>query len=405
MKEQDRRTFRPNPAGAESIRGEADRPEASARTDRAWERLMQAMEQEPISPAWTELERQAEAREEALRAEQKEQAAGLARLEEERKMNERMEETRMDAGTEKTAPRARRMSGRARRWMAGAAAAAVVVTAVATPMGNKALAALLGQFRMEQVTEVNEADLQQLFNSVFSEGVSEEAVNRYGEFKVETGSSRGEMSRAEAEQAAGFALLPESLAGKQDKIYLSASQNLSIKLDVEEINATMKQLGATKLFPASVDGKKLTLAIGPSVNYSFEADGMNLNVQQMKAPVVDVEAGVDLEDAVEAVLQFPLMPEQLKQSLSSSRLLTNGELPLPVFTDGNSKAERLQIGGVPVLVTERNYGDNNLNKEATFVKNGVMTIASMYQNVEEGPMTREQAQAWFAKQLEELVGA
>ncbi|QJC50592.1 hypothetical protein HGI30_02610 [Paenibacillus albicereus] len=404
MKEQDRRLRQPQADGEGSG---ADQPIASARTDRAWERLMQAMEQEPISPAWAELERQAEAQEEALRAEKREQAASLARIEEETNMNEPMLETKKSAGAEGAAPRARRMGGRARRWMAGVAAAAVVVTAVATPMGNKALAALLGQFRMEQVTEVNEADLQQLFNSVFQEGVSEEAVNRYGEFKVETGSSRGEMGRQEAEQAAGFALLPESLTGKQDKIYLSASQNLSLKLDVEEINATMKQLGATKLFPASVDGKKLTLAIGPSVSYSIGTDSMSMNVQQLKTPVVDVEAGVDLEDAVETVLKFPLMPEQLKQSLSSSQLLTNGELPLPVFTDEDSKAERLQIGGVPVIVTERHYGEDSFNKEATFVKDGVMTVASMYQSVGDqgSPTTREQADAWFSKQLEELVGA
>ncbi|SDS58941.1 hypothetical protein SAMN05444162_1809 [Paenibacillaceae bacterium GAS479] len=409
---------------AEASGYQSQSAEEVARTDKAWERLMMTLGEEQPSPAWAKLNQfddesgtidQAEQGSESnregiikmnnndkLASVQNEGTAEAARNE----GNGVQEEAEMQAVAAK--PRKRRMSGRTRGWFAGAAAALVVVTAVATPVGNKALAAILGQFRMEQVTEVRESDLQMLFNRVFSDGVTEEAVSRFGEFKVESGvAPNGMIDRKQAAKIVGFELLPESVTGPQKEFYGDGGRSLQLKLNVSEINKTMKQLGAKKLMPESVDGKNLTLSIEPSIWFNVDANGMNLNITQQKAPTVEVDSSVGLEDAVDAVLNFPLLPEPLKNSLQSSMLLTNGQLPLPVPTSEDSKSERLQIDGTFVIVSERNYSDNNnYVQEAIWVKDGVLTQASLYVNTKEQKgLSKEQVESNFRSKLEELVGA
>ncbi|OXM14924.1 hypothetical protein [Paenibacillus herberti] len=386
--------------------------EEVARTDKAWERLMMTLGEEQPSPAWAKLEQFDDESRMINQMEQGRESNREGNIT--MNNNEKLASVQNEGtanGLQQVAaakPRKRRMSGRARGWVAGAAAALVVVTAVATPLGNKALAAILGQFRMEQVTEVRESDLQVLFNSVFTEGVSEEAVSRFGEFKIETGvSTSDKLDQKQAAKMAGFELLPESVTGPQKNFYGDGGRSLQLKLNVGEINKTMKQLGAKKLMPESVDGKNLTLKIEPSVWFNADANGMNLNITQQKAPSVEMDSSVGLEDAVDAVVNFPLLPGPLKDSLQNSMLLTNGQLPLPVPTNEDSKSERLQIGGTFVIVSERNYGDNdNYVKEATWVKNGVLTQVSLYVNAKEQPdLNKEQVANEFRSKLQELVGA
>ena len=45
---------------------------------------------------------------------------------------------------------------RNRKWLSGTVAASVLAVTLFTPVGNQALAAILGKFRMEQVTVVQE---------------------------------------------------------------------------------------------------------------------------------------------------------------------------------------------------------------------------------------------------------
>lgn len=390
-------------------------------TDKAWERIRQTLEREPASAAWEALERRAmEAGQEGLRAEQAVHPAPAEELVKADAAGEMPRDLRIQADSrlasgeaaavsgpaavmkkEEAPAAARRVrNGRMRRWTAAAVVAATVLAVTVTPAGSKALASILGTFRMEKVTEVNQADMEQLFNSVFQSGVTDEQINRYGEFRVKTGTQSGGYSRDQAEALTGVKLLPESQANDGDTFYVSADSEISLKLNVKEINKTMRQLGATKLFPSSVDGKEVTLVTEPAVNYMVKLNGIDEGVQisQMKAPKVKVDPSVDVQDALDTVLQFPLLPEALRNSLSAGNLLENGELPLPVMTEGQST--RLEIDGVPVILTENSYGDHYHSWNAIWVKDGIMTTATVSNG--SGGQAEQIGQA-FRDKLGELV--
>lgn len=389
-------------------------------TDKAWERIRKTLEQEPASAAWEALERRTmEAGQEGLRADHAvhpapaEELVKAAAGDAARAVQPQPDSTPASGEAaavsgpaavmkKAEAPAAARRvrNGRLRRWTAAAVVAATVLAVTVTPGGSKALASILGTFRMETVTEVNEADMEQLFNSVFQSGITEEQINRYGEFHVKTGTQSGGHSRDQAEALTGVQLLPGSQTGDGDTFYVSADSEISLKLNVKEINKTMKQLGAEKLFPSSVDGKEVTLVTEPAVNYMLKLDGIDEGVQisQMKAPKVKVDPSVDVQDALDTVLQFPLLPEALRSSLSAGTLLENGELPLPVVTQGQST--RLEIDGVPVILTENSYGDNYHAWNAIWVKDGIMTTASVSNG--SGGQTEQIGQA-FRDHLGELI--
>lgn len=343
-------------------------------SDAAWQRLMSAMENEPVNPVWEKWDRHHP----VAKADEAASVANAAAI------------RALSAGSRLP----RRMGGRKRRLAAIAAAALVAITAGISPIGNKALASILGQFRMEQVTEVRGSDLHQLFNSIFEAGASREERDKYGIFRAESGSQAGHLNREDASNAVGFELLPESVTGEQKLYNVSPSSELQMELNVNEINKTMRQLGAEKLLPASVDGKTITLKIGAAVSYHVQEN--NVYIQQMKAPSLSVDSSADLIDAADAVLQFPLLPQQIRDSLRQSQLLTSGQLPLPVITEGVS--ERIQVNGTPVIVTEKTFATST-EKRATWVKHGVMTTLNM--NLYSGDDNKDA----FEKMLQELIGA
>ncbi|MCA0756989.1 hypothetical protein KP806_18165 [Paenibacillus sp. N4] len=247
-----------------------------------------------------------------------------------------------------------------RRWVAGTAAALVLGLALATPAGNKVLAALQNQFRMEQLTVVEEQDLENLFNSV---GVSESTINQYGEFAHY---SEGEYTTystiEELQENAGRELvIPEIFRaeGQNLRIGVSPTRTITMKVKVDEINDTMRKLGADKLLPLSIDGKQITLSIGDAVNLDLHSNQTKTSYSftQRPAPSVTIEAGVPVEEALEAVLQFPLIPAELKQELKQSNILDSGSAPMPlVMPEGY---EKIQIAGTEVLLTALNTADGN----------------------------------------------
>lgn len=85
----------------------------------------------------------------------------------------------------------RRKSG-ARKWIAATAAAAIFGVAFATPMGNNAMAALLNQFRVQDITTVDSNELEQLFNQI-DPNKSIDNNNKFGQFTSKTGSIGGDL--------------------------------------------------------------------------------------------------------------------------------------------------------------------------------------------------------------------
>ncbi|MGU3472202.1 hypothetical protein ACLBWT_13780 [Paenibacillus sp. D51F] len=307
-------------------------------------------------------------------------------------------EDRVKTAASANAKPRRRMGGRARRWTTVAAAALIVVTAAATPAGNKALASILGQFRMEQVVSVDENELQRMFQS-FSDGQVREAINRFGTFTSESERYKDNLSREQASAELNFAMLPESLTGKQEAFFISGGQTVTLKMNVDEINKVMKQMGASKLMPASVDGKEVKLETSKTVSYDLAngENGQYASISQQLVPTVEVEPGIGLEDARDAVLQFPLLPQSLRAGLQQSEFLSTGNLVMPVITDG--KSENITVQGISVILSKFNYSDNGQDRySATWVKDGQLFT------MDGGSLFAGKLDAFKAK-LQELISA
>jgi hypothetical protein len=245
-----------------------------------------------------------------------------------------------------------------RKWISGIAAASVLAVAIISPAGNQALAAILNQFHMQQLTVVKADDIQAVTNKVFTDGQSHEAMNKFGAISSKSGTINGEYNFKEAEQLLNRKLIaPSDFAQSNEKVNVSASYEVTLTLNVNEVNKTLKRLGATKLLPSSIDGKPITLKMDETVNYSkqIKLNGKQryYSFTQQAVPVIVVDPSISLPEALDAVIQFPLLPDDIKFSLKASGVLNGGNIPLPVVTYGS--AEKLTIQGVEAVLTVDNY--------------------------------------------------
>ncbi|MFF2911379.1 hypothetical protein [Paenibacillus sp. NPDC057934] len=330
-------------------------------TDEAWARLQATLDGEPMNSRWNEW---------GLTSKIEEGTAAIS-LSPELTAEEMPEEGIsgvLDNSTENQVPLRRRKMTRRSKWVATAAGVAALAVILATPVGNTAMAAILNQFRMETVTAVNENDVRNMFYQLTDRDNFHEAVNDFGSFESTPGMVSGDMTPAQIQETLGYSPLSAALRNNHGQLFVSSSQEIKLSLNVQKTNEVMKRLGAVKLLPESVDGKPITLHIPEIVNYNL-AEGKNdwASLQQMKTPVVTVDPSIKVEEALEAVINFPLLPESLKSSLQQTGILS-GEIPMPVFVNDNS--EQVQVADVTVMLQTIVMGKDYKNYSAVWVKDG-----------------------------------
>ncbi|MHA6531948.1 hypothetical protein [Paenibacillus sp. BAC0078] len=280
---------------------------------------------------------------------------------------------------------------RRRKWAAAAAGVAVFAAILSTPVGNTAMAAILGQFRVQEVTLVNEDDLRNLFYQLGEGGTIGEEVNKFGAFNTSSGKITGMVPVGALQDKLGFSALTGDAINNIKSVYVSPSQEITLTLKVDEVNKALKSLGAKKLLPESIDGKPVTLRLPESVNYDLSKDDHWASLRQMNTPVVDVDPSINVEEAVRAVLDFPLLPDNLKSSLQLSSILA-GEIPMPVIKGNHS--EQVTVDGTQVILETTEY-NNGPDYSATWVNKGQLfelNGGTVYQDKEK-----------FMKQLQELI--
>jgi len=261
----------------------------------------------------------------------------------------------------------RKGMSRRRKWATIAAGVTVFAAILATPVGNTAMASILNQFRMQDVTVVNEEDLRGMFNEISNDGSINESTNKFGTFSSKSGAISGEMSVDKISDTLGYKPLSKVIPDSMSTVTINPSQDITLNLHVSEVNEAMKRLGADQLMPESVDGKPITLHIPESVNYNLSPTKEHwATLTQTKAPTITVDPSIKVEEALKAVINFPLLPDYLKSSLEQSRILS-GEIPMPIIA--KEGAEQMTIGSTTVIV---NHYDSNpgILYDATWVQNG-----------------------------------
>ncbi|WP_068775992.1 hypothetical protein [Paenibacillus sp. FJAT-26967] len=343
--------------------------EKNKQTDEAWNRIRSELADEPANPRWQtwnqELKRDHESLHEHVSAQPESKANH------EHAFSQSMAEE--DSFDQQSIPKVRRTSSftlsgrkkRNRKWAGLAAAGLLFGVILATPTGNNALAAILGQFRVQEVAVVQEQDVRAIYNEFRGTGQMQESITKYGVLKTDHGSLTGEFTQLEAEKKLGYKIGPKDAKLLSDKVNINASSTFTFNLNVKEVNEVLQRLGAKKLLPESVDGKEIKVYFPESVFIHLPADkDGSASLTQQNVPVVTVDPSLKLEEAVEAVIQFPLMPDYLKNSLKQNQILS-GTIPMPLVSNQNT--EKIMIHNTPVTLQLK--GQNDFF-QATWIKDG-----------------------------------
>ncbi len=261
-----------------------------------------------------------------------------------------------------TKTKSRRLGSKARKWTAGIAACVVAGTILATPFGNNALASLLNQFRMQDLTAINNDGITNMIDQYHEKGVTTEDMNRFGTFSSTSGTYEGEQTAHQALSKLGYKALPASaLKQFEDRVYIFRSQTDTYKLNTNAVNSAITRLGGTTLLPEEMNGKLITINQPETIHYQMiqsdpnsNPDNTWANLEQMAVPKVTFDEGVDPARLFETLADLPLVPQDVKDMLQKQRVL-NGELPLPVVS--NKQSQRVQVNNIPVVIQEQPHVD------------------------------------------------
>lgn len=332
--------------------------------DEAWIKLQSKLADEPINPSWAEWGQ--------IKASIPEVPVSLGQPElvisnkDEAVLTKEQEKTVTSEAKKERRPRRLHMT---RRRKLGVVAASVAMFAVilATPIGNTAMASILNQFRMQQVTVVNESDLNNIFNQVTDKGGLNQSINQFGEFSNTDGTSIGEIPADQLQEKLGYSAKQAALVDGKSTVMVGAAQDITFNLKVDEVNKVLKRIGAEHLLPESIDGKPITLHLPESVSYDLSTDEKEwANLSQMNTPVLKVDPSIKVDEAVQAVINFPLLPDYLKTSLVQSQILS-GEIPMPIIAGDST--EQVNVGNTTVIVDNYEYSRGRVY-QATWVQNG-----------------------------------
>ncbi|MFF2093695.1 hypothetical protein [Paenibacillus sp. NPDC058174] len=256
--------------------------------------------------------------------------------------------------------------------MSGAAAAIAIMIAI--PTTNQALAALLNQFKMNEVVVVQENDLEQLAQIFYRDA---NVSTRFGDFvSSKTTEYNSDITDSQILQQFGV-VVPKLKLGEQTEITKGSNHNsvYTLKLNVEEINKTMKKLGATKLLPESVDGKPLNLKIGRALNVYYKevtgsksGEGRSVSLSYMDAPTIDIDPSIDAQEAFDAVVRLPVLPDYIRDAIVNTSRLEEGQIPFPIVSNG--KMEQFTINGQNVYLEKFQRNEEKATWSALWLADG-----------------------------------
>ncbi|QHT59561.1 hypothetical protein GXP70_06070 [Paenibacillus lycopersici] len=263
---------------------------------------------------------------------------------------------RTDTGP--VSPAAKRQRRLKRRWLSGAAAAAIAGVMLFSSWGQDVMASMINTFRVQHFESVSitESDLDG-FRQALAEGTGDTReldLRLYGEIEQSGGGTQRTVGSAEAEKLAGrpLKMLPGADA---ESIRYMPHQELTFKLHPKEINKLIKLLGGKTAFPNDIDNAPIRITTPDSFSMNARsAKGASSSRQlvQLQAPTINVPDEVDVEQVRQAVLDLPMLPNDLRTKLSA---IGDWRHTLPVPSMGGEDVKTLNIGGSDAIVTNSGY--------------------------------------------------
>lgn len=336
----------------------------------AWERFMRRVEHEPVPEAWRQRETppiladgaNSGAAEASPDAQAARELSGLAAVQGEAELADALHGSREP---NQTAERKRRL--RLYRWKqlgTAGAAAAVLGIMLFTPLGDRALAALLQTFRIEhlQTVSVTNSEISRL-EAALQDGTSGTErfdLRNFGTVEEQGGGPAQSLTAAEAAARTGYPAKRIPGSDKAQPVSLHPQSQITLKLHTRPINKLIRHVGGTSRLPESADGKPITLFIPATIETQYKSESedsqgkatasvgqpTSKQLLQVQAPEIGVPEGVDVDQVRKAVLDLPLLPDSLRDKLAGIEDWRH-TLPVPVI-DG--KGVETTVNGYEAVV-------------------------------------------------------
>ncbi|QYR19254.1 hypothetical protein KZ483_15005 [Paenibacillus sp. sptzw28] len=242
-------------------------------------------------------------------------------------------------------PTARRL----RRLTAGVAVTVIAIGLIATPLGDRALAAMQQTFRIQHVVGVgisadDMASISGLLDSGSPDGDRSFDLAQYGTLTQTGGGKARTVTWEEAEKRMGAPLL--QLGNPTATTYQPAT-TLTFHLNVKAVNRLLTRLGSSTTLPAGADGNAIRLHIPGGVTTKGTLSGKPVRLLQFGKPELTVDGGIDPATVREAVLGLPVLPDSLRTKLAA---IGDWQSTLPVpARDGVTTS--LRLGGHDAVMT------------------------------------------------------
>ncbi len=212
-----------------------------------------------------------------------------------------------------------RLSRRLRRLTAAAAAAVIAVGLFATPLGDRALGAMLQTFRIQHVVGVgisadDMASVSELLEKGSPDGDRSFSLAQYGTLAHSGGGKAVTITWDEAEQRMGASLLR---LGNSTAPVHQPSSSMTFQLNVNAVNRLLIRLGSGTTLPAEADGKAIRLHIPDGITTEGTLAGKPARLLQFGKPELTVDSGIDAAAVREAVLGLPVLPESIRSKLAA----------------------------------------------------------------------------------------
>lgn len=269
-------------------------------------------------------------------------------------------------------------------------AAAAVVAALGLVFSASARQVMADAFHVFVATKVTAvgftgAQAQQL-NQVLTSG-GRVSLKRFGSVNVtERPNTTVQTSTAHLAQWGLPDLWPSSLGSPQ--VMVTTRERAVFRLDVPAINAFIKSVGGTTLFPAAVNEVPLSVTIPTSVAlYPSGAPRSALvGLTEMRAARLMVPGSIHLGQVRDAILALPFLPFKLRSALSAVKNWRQ-TLVLPV----NGTVRSFSFGGHPAILE---YTPSSRSGSVVWMNRGIIVVANVW--TRQG-MSPSQIEAWVGR--------
>ncbi|MDI6871452.1 MAG: hypothetical protein QME79_08895 [Bacillota bacterium] len=202
---------------------------------------------------------------------------------------------------------------------------------------------------------INPGDFKQLGDALQGKIKVVDIVN-FGRLRFLSWPARRRLSYAALDRFPDFIPVrpPAALEGYEAPVVERvAPLKVQFALRVKSLNKMLESLGSAERLPAGLEGRTFTLSTAPELRLRYRSKDLkrrgDLVLSETQAPLLEVPAGVDLNQLRAALLALPLWPEPIRRQFAALPVGADGQVAGALALDplGGGEAERVEVNGNP----------------------------------------------------------